>query len=212
MRKSLLFLSVLMCFSVLTGCGASEAEQAAMDKMSADYSDTFSYEKREGDGFLVKSDALDADVYVEQADDGEYHDNYLAVKYEDETKSYIEDCVAQFYDNAIVHFEAPQTGLTGGLSADADFASYMADSGAILTGVIELRDSDYLTQFDVSRMAGAMAMYGTSFDFDFVVLSDDVFDTLSVDEIRERIESGDVVAHADLIKQGDSVQINWVSE
>ena len=56
MRKSLLFLSVLMCFSVLTGCGASEAEQAAMDKMSADYSDTFSYEKREGDGFLVKSE------------------------------------------------------------------------------------------------------------------------------------------------------------
>lgn len=121
MRKSLLFLSVLMCFSVLTGCGASEAEQAAMDKMSADYSDTFSYEKREGDGFLVKSDALDADVYVEKADDGEYHDNYLAVK-------------------------------------------------------------------------------------------DDVFDTLSVDEIQERIESGDVVAHADLIKQGDSVQINWLSE
>lgn len=69
-----------------------------------------------------------------------------------------------------------------------------------------------MTQFDVSRMAGAMAMYGTSFDFDFVVLSDDVFDTLSVDEIQERIESGDVVAHADLIKQGDSVQINWVSE
>ena len=61
-------------------------------------------------------------------------------------------------------------------------------------------------------MAGAMAMYGTPFDFDFVVLSDDVFDTLSVDEILERIESGDVVVHADLIKQGDSVQINWLSE
>lgn len=212
MRKSLLLLSVLLCFAVLSGCGASEAEQAAMDKMASDYGDTFSYEKREGDGFLVKSDALDADVYVEAAEDGEYQDNYLAVKYEGETKLYIEDCVAQFYDNAIVHFEAPQIGLTGGLSADADFASYMADSGAVLTGVIELRDSDYLTQFDVSRMAGAMAMYGTAFDFDFVVLPDDVFDTLSLKEIQERIESGDVVAYADLIKQGDSVQVNWLGE
>lgn len=99
MRRLPLALVVILLLSILSGCKNGYEQQMVYNYLEGKYGETFEYAGPWGNSLygdhelFVTCDSLDSSIYVVVKDYREttrtFHDNYVAVMYEEQTEQFI---------------------------------------------------------------------------------------------------------------------------
>lgn len=159
-RRWLALLALLVVMA--SGC-AGERKGADVEKrgnindlalscMEEKYGEPFAYVRPAGDSMsgtrklMVSCESLpEREIQVEIADfrsgNPVFMDNYLAVKYEADTRAFLKDCAESAFGTAEVFYSAADGGQSSALSGDADFVTYLADQRVSLNATVEVDGS-----------------------------------------------------------------------
>ena len=154
-------------------------------------------------GFIATSDMLpgryiNVNVQIEnlqRASERILVDNFFAIKYEEETIAFLHNIATDVFGEAIIHYEASGLSLSQGLPANTTFEEFFADTSALLRILIEVKESDFISEEQAIKAAEAIAAGGAHFRLDIMVLADDVFGTLDREELRANIMPQEHLAH-----------------
>lgn len=156
-RKLALLLALL--FVVAGGCGCTGERQEedmsvnineqALSYMEEKYGEPFLYARATGDSMsgthtlMVSCESLPGrEIQVEianfRSENPVFMDNYLAIKYEADTRSFLRTCAENAFGNAEVFYSASAEGQSASLPSDADFYEYLADRRASLNATVEV--------------------------------------------------------------------------
>ena len=143
-------LSIFILFGV---CGCMKYKNksvtdAALEYMEKKYGEPFTYAAPWGESYsgthqlMVTCESLTGRVLVEienYREEGEvFRDNYIAVKYAQETLDLFQSYVDQEFGEGRVFYEVNPRGLSEDLPADATLEEYLADSRAPLAKFVEV--------------------------------------------------------------------------
>ncbi|MDE5590689.1 MAG: hypothetical protein K2J60_16375 [Acetatifactor sp.] len=147
--------TVMILFVVLslggTGCTQKEPRQnsndAALQYMEQKYGEKFEYVAPWGDSMtgnhelLVSCESLTGkDILVKisnyKSENRVFQDNYLAVKYCEETVGFLSQCANEVFGDSKIDYNVAKHALSPELPADASFEEYFADEGALYQPVL----------------------------------------------------------------------------
>ena len=201
---------------------SKDVNTLALEYLEEKYGEPFEYSAPAGDSmtgtrsFLARCDSLPEAVFVEvenyREDDRVFLDNYIAVKYKQETVDFLRDCAVSEFGEANVFYEVKQSGLSASLPADAGFTDFLSDGGVPLIATIEVKDDGTDYKGAAEKMAQRIAETGAQFRVILAVVAPDEFGVYDEDELGDKMVMGETVDSARLIHTDGSVQVTWVGE
>ena len=196
------------------------ANELGISYMEEKYGEHFVFAASAGDSmtgtrqFFVTGDSMpNQRIMVEienfRTDNKVFRDNYLAVKYQDETIEFIRSIASQYYSNFNVYYKASSVCQSVDLSADASFEEYLADGRAELIVMMELKASEFTSRDTLQNIVDKITDSCKNMTLTVIVVDDNIFDTLDRDGLNNRIAHRDYVALAKVYINHDEVKIDW---
>ena len=215
----LLFLSVLLF--TLTGCSeerkadTKDVRTMGLEYMEQKYGEKFQYHSAYGDSisgtheFLVTCESLpDQKVLVQiekyKSEDRIFRDNYVAVKYRQQTIDFIKNLAIKEFGEAQVFYEVSMDGLSPELSANASFSEYLADTRVPLSFSIRTKASKFTSEKQAERLANSLAIYGTKYITVLASVVDEQYGTSS--------ENLSFVWRVQLTRLNNNIEIDWLEK
>ena len=169
--------------------------------------------------FLVSCNSLPGEnivVQVENFRDAEnmiYRDNYLAVKYKEDTMAFFRDCAAKYFENCRVVYEVSSQCQSADLPASADLSAYLADGNAKMVMMVEISAGSFTGKEQIADMIAELETVCGNTVLTVVVVSDDVYGTLTRKELSDLIslEKYECCAIA-YLKGSADCRIDWLGE
>jgi len=197
--------------------------QLALEHLEKKYGEPFAYAAPYGDSmtgtreFLVTCDSLPGQRILVQIEnfrenDRIIRDNYLAVKYQDQTADYLKTCMTAACPDVNVFYEAPKDGQSPELGADASFEEYLADTRARLVVMMELKAGTCAGKEAIEEAVRNMAATCKNMALTVIVVQDEVFGTLDRDGLNHRIAKKDYVIQATVYIEDGQVRWTWRGE
>jgi len=216
---------------VLIGMGGCRDNQQdvntiAIKRMEKKYGEKFTYSQPWGNSlsgtrrFLVTCDSLPGkQVLVEienyREEDKIFRDNYLAVKYEDETVAFFKGFVDQVFGESVAFYTAAYKGLSPELTADASLEDFLADSRSLITVRIAIKESKYTSKEQLNVVADSIVSVcnADSIGVIIMVVKDDRYDGLDKDAFGDYVVFRDFV-HCIRVQRedGEDLLIEWLGE
>lgn len=220
-RRCLVLILSLGILLGVSGCmGKKDVNDVALEQMERKYGEKFTYEGPFGDSMsgtrqlLVSCASLDGLVLVEVENFRKgpeiYRDNYFAVRYREETETFLRQCAEEEFGEVKVSYIVRQIALSEDLPADASFEQYLAGGGVPLSFYIGVKESGYTSKEQVQRMAERIGASGAEFYMSFLVLKDGAFDALDASDLEQTQSKKNYVRCATVNGLGRSVQIRWL--
>lgn len=204
--KRIAALSCVLGFVILALAGCSSGPSSndlAIQYMEEKYGESFTYASAWGNSLygnhelLVSCDSLPELVLVEiedyRSEDRVFRDNYLAVKYADQTQQFIQDSANAVFGYAKVHYHVTRTGLSETLPTNVSFEEYLADQRAELLPLIEVPQSNFSSREQLFQMLDTLTKYGTLYYGQVVIVEDDNFGKFSEDELETQMTTGEIL-------------------
>ena len=175
----------------------------ALDDLHARYGENFQYLGPWGssmDGsreLLVSCDSLPGQrilVHVSNYRDTDARsvsDNYLACFYAQETEAFLKTCAEETIGSARIIYTPTMLPLPASLPANLPFDLFLSESGVFLSFTVEVKASDLQSEEQARALVQRYADSGAAFHLNIVSVPDDVFGTLSRDELFDRIDQRD---------------------
>lgn len=197
MKKLINTLLIILSIMSLSGCSPypnkSKDEpnitEQALSYMENKYGETFEYAAPWGNSMsgdhsmLVACDSFpDKCVLVGVIDykteDKEFRDNYIALKYEDETRRFLESNTSTIFEDYRVYYDTMRQTLSTDISADASFDEYLNDKECRIATYIVTNKSGFNTKEEVENMVnGILDKFGGRYlSVIVVVLSDEKYE------------------------------------
>lgn len=203
------------------GCmSKKDINETALEQMERKYKEKFTYEGPYGDSMsgtrklLASCASLDGLVLIEvenyRNESVVYRDNYLAVRYQEETEAFLRQCAEEEFSAVKISYKVRQIVLSKDLAADATFEEYLAEGGVPLSFYIGVKSSDYTSEEQVQRLIEHIGASGAEFYMSFLVLEDDAFNALDALDLEQIQCKKDYVRCAAINELGGSVQIKWL--
>ena len=209
-----MIIAVILIIAIVmggTGCmyreyeimGESQnATEQALKYLEEKYSETFTYAapyKNDMFGskeFFVTCKSLPGQRVWVQVEDPHaknkvFRDNYLAVKYEQQTIDYVKELVTAHYPSVNIFYEANTKGLD--LPVDADFSQYLREGSAKLIVMLELKESEFVGPEPFEQIAAEIEKTCNYITLTMIVTSDDVYGTMDRGELNDCLSVDDCV-------------------
>lgn len=193
----------------------------ALEYMEQKYGEPFEYAAPTGDSMsgthalLVRCQSLPEAVYVEVENyrkpaERVFRDNYIAVKYKQETIDFLLEYAKAKFSEANVFYSVVRSGLSLDLPADAGFERFLKDSSVLLYATLEVKDDGGSYRELAEKMANQITETGTRFRIILVVVAPDDFGVYTEDELGDQIDMGKNIDSARLTNEDGSLQITWL--
>ena len=194
--------------------------EEALAYMEQKYGEPFQYAEAWGNSMsgthelLVSCASLpDELILVEvrnfRKENKEFRDNYIAVKYKQETTDFLQDCASSVFGEANVYYEEERAGLSADLPADASFADFMTDKNIPWVVLIEIRENNFTSEDQVEQLAKHISASGPLYYLTVVVTAQEEYGTFDRKELRTKISLGDFIRCAQVRSTGGDKQITW---
>jgi len=193
----------------------------ALSHMEQRYGIRFEYSEPWGNSlsgtreFLATSESLpNQQIFVQienfRDEDRVFRSNFLAVKHEAETISFLRDIASHFFSEANVYYEAAHDGLSPSLPTNATFEEFLADTRVPLNVMVEVSESAFASKEKVNELAELIAASGAHFLLTVVVVADDLFGTLSRQELSWQISLRQFVYCARVTRRDNGIHVEWI--
>jgi hypothetical protein len=202
---------------------ARNINDAALSYMEQKYGEEFEYAAPWGNSMsgthelIVSCASLPGQEIVVQIenykrDDKVFRDNYLAVKYRQQTADFVNDCAVEVFGRATIFYEAANDGLSSSLPADASFDEFLADTRVPLGVMIEVKASDLSSREQAEKVAKLIAERSAGFYLTLVAVDDDVYGALDRKSLNERIPSRQFVECASITWLDGELRTEWLGK
>lgn len=141
-----------------------------------------------------------------------FQDNYLAVKYCEETVDFLGQCANEIFGESRVYYNVAHKALSAGLSADASFEEYFADEEGFTVALITVKESSFTSREQAEKvMDPILSAYGGWYlCINLIVVEDAEYESLDRDTLSDRIIRREFKNCARLTKQNDDVVLKWL--
>lgn len=195
----------------------------AISYMEEKYGESFEMVAPYGDSMtgirkiLVSCDSLPGQQILVQVDNFReenkiFRDNYLAVKYREESIAFWKKCIAPACPDVNVFYEVAKSGLSSELGADASFEEFLADDRVEMIVMMELKAGSSAGKEAIEDAVANIAASCKNMTLTIIVVDDDVFGTLDRAGLNDRISMGEYVIQATVYIDGDQVKWTWRGE
>jgi hypothetical protein len=199
------------------GSNNQNINDVAIEYMENKYGEKFEYSAPYGNSMtgthelLVTCESLSNQQILVQienyrSEDKIFRDNYLAVKYHQQTVDFIHDCAVKHFGEAEVFYEATKDGLSTELSANASFNEYLADTRVPLNFSIGTKASLFTSEEQAEKLAEALAVYGTRYIAVLASVADEDYGKSGEDD------SMNFVKRVQLTKLDENIEIDWLKK
>ena len=196
---------------------------AALEYMEQKYGEKFEYVAPWGDSMsgthelLVKCDSFpEQNILVEienyRSDDKVFSDNYLAVKYFEDTIGFLIGCANQVFSEATVVYDINKAALSSDLPANATFEEFLADTRVPLITAVVIKTNDFSSEEQAQELAKLIAESSVDFHLTIAVVDDEDFGAYNRKTLNELISSKKLVDRASIRKHGDDIRIVWAEK
>ena len=191
---------------------------AALEYMEQKYGEKFEYFAPYGDSFtgtrefVARCDNLPGqDVLVQienyKHDDRIFRDNYIAVKYRQETIDFIKDCAVEQFGEAEVFYDVARDGQSPELSANASFVEFLSDTRVSLNFSIRTKASLFTSEEQAVQLAESLAVHGTHYITVLASVADDQYGVSSNNMSNSELQ---FVWRVQLTRLSDNIEIDWL--
>lgn len=173
MRRLPLALTVILLLSILSGCKNGYEQQMVYDYLEDKYGETFEYSSPWGNSLygdhelFVTCDSLDSPVYVVVKDYREttrtFHDNYVAVMYEEQTEQFMRNCIGEFFSDFHLYYDTPFEPCADDLNKQSTFEEYISDQTYVMHISVAVPIDSIENREQILKMAERLGSYGTRF-------------------------------------------------
>jgi len=139
-----------------------------------------------------------------------FSDNYLAVKYRDDTIELIRGYAKKIFGEANVFYYVDYQALSNELSATATFNDFISNKSTPLNIDIEVKSSSFISKEQVGQVAKLIAVNGTRFTLRVIVVDDSVYGTFDDKTIEKYVQLRKYVHCAVISKLNGEIDIRWL--
>ena len=190
--------------SILSQAKEPHIHDLALSYMEDKYGETFHFESLWGNSMtgtkqiLVSCASFPDEMILVQIEnysnkDRIFSDNYLAVKYKEETLKFFESCGAKVFKDTNIFYEISKYAQSADLPPDASFEVMLADKSAEMIVLIEVSASNYSTEQQIEEITSLISDYCNNVSLTVLVVEDTVYGTL------DRKQLGKLISHRDFI-------------
>lgn len=192
--------------------------QVALEYVSEKYDDKCTYAAPWGNSmsgtreFIASCNTLGNSILIQiedfKTDNYIIRDNYLAVKYETETKNIIENAFKENLASVNVFYTASKYDVND-FDDDISFNEYIEKNKNTISPMVELKASEYSHEV-VENIAVDLSNTFGSISFAIVVVKDDIFGTLDSDELNDLVALNQEVDSTYIEAQsGKLIEVDW---
>lgn len=233
MAKKNIIITVMMAAIMLGGVGCTMnnlfltkgqlATKQGLKYLQEKYGEEFTYAAPYGDSmsgtkeFLTTCASLPGGKILVQienfrSDNPIYRDNYLAVKYQEQTIDMLKKCAASQNANANIYYEARKNGQSENLPATATFEEFLLDGRSEAIAVVEIKASEYINRTQIEQICNSCAENNSNMYLLVIVVPDDLFGTMSRKEINSFVSTGRSVTYVSAYIRNSAVSFGWHNE
>lgn len=231
--KQILMIISFVTLSVgITGCVQEESikeddtqniNYIALEYMEQKYGEPFEYVAPWGNSMtdnhelIVKCNSLaNQDIVIKVSnykdDDKIFQDNYLAVKYYEETIEFLKQCTNEFFGDSKIGYNVAKYTLSPNLPAGASFNEYFADEEVFISACIAVKESSFATKEQGENVMKPIlsACGGRYLSILLIVIDDAEYESLDVDTLREKVVSRQFIHCARLTREDNDIEFEWL--
>jgi len=220
---SAILLAVLLGGTSCMGNGSDQQNiiEVALVYMEQKYGESFIYVGPWGRSpsttfeLLVASESFpDRHILVQidnyrSVDDRIFRDNYIAVKYKEESIRFFQNTVSGIFGDVIIFYSVYMGGQSHDLPANATFEEFLADTHSPHVVFIELKASTFSSKNQIENVAELLAASGAHFYLTALVVDDNEFGAHDINMHRENISFGRFVHFAGITISNEGIEITW---
>ena len=195
--------------------------KVALLHMEEKYGEPFEFVRVWGDSmsgtrqFMAKCDSLPGEeilVQIENYRDENkiYRDNYLAVKYREETIAFIRDCAMKEFDDVNIYYEAAPDGQSPELTAATSFEGFMSDTRVPINIMLEVKDRSFSSKAQAEKVAGLIAESVACYYLTIAVVENSLFGTFDNDALEDELVFGRFVYCAKITRLDGNIKVKWL--
>ena len=204
------------------GSKRQDINDVALTYMEQKYGEKFEYAAPQSDvlagthEFWATCDSLPGRKVIVQIENYRsdtnkiFRDNYIAIKYEDESAEFFRNCATNVFGEAEVFYEVANGGQSAELPADATLEEYLADTRVPFVIMIEVKESDFLSKEQAGQVGESIAESGADFFLTLVVVEDSVYGTFTRKTLNEQIPLRQFIECASVTKLNDEITTDWL--
>jgi len=229
MAKRVIVPAILIAVLLLGGYGCMKSErrmdinEMALSHMEQKYGEKFEHAAQYGNSmtgtreFLATCKSLPGQhvlVQIENytGDDRIFRDNYIAVKYLQDTIDFLHDCAVKVFGEANVYYVVNIDGLSPELSATAAFDEYLADDRVPLVILIEAKESSYSGEGQFNEIAEHISSKVSKFLLTMVIVDDASYGSYDRDSLYQQVSLRRFVHCARINKLDNGIQVEWLAK
>lgn len=170
MKRLPLALIVILMLSILSGCKNGYEQQMVYDYLEDKYGETFEYSSPWGNSLYGDHELFvtcDSSVYVVVKDYSKttrtFHDNYVAVMYEEQTEQFMRDCIGEFFNDFHLYYDTPFEPCADDLNKQSTFEEYISDQTYVMHISVAVPIDSIENREQILKMAEKLGSYGTRF-------------------------------------------------
>lgn len=208
MKRLPLALVVILLMSILSGCKNGYEQQMVYDYLEDKYGETFEYSSPWGNSLygdhelFVTCDSLDSSIYVVVKDYREttrtFHDNYVAVMYEEQTEQFMRDCIGEFFSDFHLYYDTPFEPCADDLNKQSTFEEYISDQTYVMHISVAVPIDSIENREQILKMAEKLGSYGTRFRLMFSAQEITDYNSVTGDERVDDDDLNDKVSLKDV--------------
>lgn len=119
-----------------------------------------------------------------------FYDDYLLLKYRDETVHYLDSLLKHEFSDYIIHYDPTNVFVWSAVPENASFARVFYEGDFEFSFIVEVRDSDILCEEKLNKFFGYLNSLGVDNDIYFVSMDDSLYGHMSENELRYDIATG----------------------
>jgi hypothetical protein len=208
---------------IMNAGNTQQINQQAISLLEQKYAEVFTYAAPCGNSmtgtreFFVTCDSFPGQRILVQIENSRENnrvvrDNYLAVKYREETVAFVKACMGAACPDVNVYYEVPLDGMSEELGAATTFEEFLADDQAQMVVMVELKNGSCAGKLAIEESIRKINETCKNMVLTIVVVEDEVFGTLDRDGLNHRIAKKDYVIQTTAYIKGDCVEWTWRGE
>ena len=141
-----------------------------------------------------------------------FSDNYLAVKYYNETVDYFQIRANSIFGEAKIYYSVNKEGLSPSLAANASLNEFLADTPYLVV-MIEVKESIFTSREQVGKLVEIIGENLPYYCLTIIVVDDSIYGTLDRNSLDDLITSMQFEQCGDIRRLEGNVQVNkWLDK
>ncbi len=203
---------------------AQSVSELALAYMEQKYGEKFEYTAPWGNSLdgtrelLVSCKSLPGQDIIVQVENFKkenkiFSDNYIAVKYHDETIDFLKKCADEEFGETKVTYDVAKSALSPELPAQASFDDFLSDKKSFISASIYIKESSLKDKEQVRKIADKISSRCSAEHLGILltVITDAEYENLE-EILQDKDTSRKAVCIAWLTRQNGELSFEWIGE